>query len=63
MLKEGAEILWDLRRYRWVCCIPEGADLEICILITDKKPLPPSSIKPLPPGESETSIELEDNAN
>ncbi|MGD9304613.1 MAG: hypothetical protein PVF79_10150, partial [Desulfobacterales bacterium] len=21
---EGAAILWDLRIYRWVCCIPKG---------------------------------------
>ena len=53
---EGAAILWDLRIYRWVCCIPKGEDLEDCILITDKKPLPKTSTKPLPPAGSKKII-------
>ena len=53
---EGAAILWDLRIYRWVCCIPKGEDLEDCIVITDKKPLPKTSIKPLPPADSKIII-------
>lgn len=54
---EGAAILWDLRIYRWVCCIPKGEDLEDCIVITDKKPLPKTSIKPLPPAGSKIIIQ------
>ena len=53
---EGAEILWDLRIYRWVCCIPKGEDLEDCIIIIDKKPLPKTSIKPLPPAGSKIIV-------
>ena len=55
-LTEGAEILWDLRTYQWVCCIPRGEDLEDCIPITDKEPLPKTSIKPLPPTGSKKII-------
>jgi hypothetical protein len=54
---EGAAILWDLRIYRWVCCIPKGEDLEDCIVIIDKKPLPKTSIKPLPPAGSKIIIQ------
>ena len=54
---EGAAILWDLRIYRWVCCIPKGVDLEDCIVIIDKKPLPKTSIKPLPPAGSKIIIQ------
>ena len=54
---EGAAILWDLRIYRWVCCIPKGEDLEDCIIIIDKKPLPKTSIKPLPPAGSKIIIQ------
>jgi hypothetical protein len=58
---EGAAILWDLRIYRWVCCIPKGEDLEDCIVIIDKKPLPKTSIKPLPPPGSRTIIQPKQN--
>ena len=34
-LTEGAEVIWDLRVYRWVCCIPKGEDLEDCIPISN----------------------------
>ena len=54
---EGAEILWDLRIYRWVCCIPRSEGLEDCIVIIDKKPLPKTSIKPLPPAGSKIIIQ------
>jgi len=57
LLKKNAEILWDLRRYRWICCIPDGPDLETCMTITDKEPLPKTSAKPLPPaGSSKTTL-------
>jgi hypothetical protein len=57
ILNEGAEVLWDLRRNRWMCCIPEGTDLETCIPIVDKDPLPPTSTKPLPPEGSKKTID------
>ena len=55
-LHDGAEIIWDLRKYQWVCCIPQDEDLEECIPIVDKKPLPKSSIKPLVRGGMKTII-------
>ena len=60
---EGASILWDLRIYRWVCCIPKGEDLEDCIVIIDKKPLPKTSIKPLPPAGSKIIIQPKQNTD
>jgi len=56
ILTEGGEVIWDLRSYQWVCCIPKGEDLEDCIVIIDKKPLPKTSIKPLPPAGSKRII-------
>jgi hypothetical protein len=47
-LTEGAEVIWDLRVYQWVCCIPRGEYLEDCVPISDKAPLPKTSTKPLP---------------
>lgn len=61
--REGAEILWDLSKYRWVCCIPRGEDLEDCIVIIDKKPLPKTSIKPLPPAGSKIIIKPKQNSD
>jgi len=55
-LTQGAEIIWDLRIYRWVCCVPAGEDLEECIPISDMSPLPKTSLKPLPPKGSKTII-------
>lgn len=60
---EGAEILWDLRIYRWVCCIPKGEDLEDCIVIIDKKPLPKTSIKPLPSAGSKIIVRPKQKSN
>jgi len=57
ILTEGGEVIWDLRSYQWVCCIPRGEDLEDCIIITDKKPLPKTGIKPLPPAGSKKIIQ------
>ena len=45
-LKEGAEIIWDLRSYHWICCIAKGEYLEACVPISDKGPLPKTSTKP-----------------
>ena len=56
-LRKGAEIIWDLNKHFWVCCIPAGEGLEKCIPITDMKPLPKTSLKPLPPKGS-TSISI-----
>lgn len=54
-LQDGAEIIWDLNKYRWLCCIPKNEDeYETCIPITDMKPLPKTSLKPLPPNISKT---------
>jgi hypothetical protein len=60
---EGASILWDLRIYRWVCCIPKGEDLEDCIVIIDKKPLPKTSIKPLPPAGSKIIVQPQQSSD
>jgi len=55
-LMDEAEIIWDLSKYRWICCIPEGDDLETCVSITDMKPLPKTSLKPLPPPGKKTIV-------
>jgi hypothetical protein len=55
-LMEHAEIIWDLTKYRWTCCIPEDDDLETCIPITDMKPLSKTSLKPLPPPGKKTIV-------
>ena len=47
---QDAEIIWDLSKYRWLCCLPKNEDeYETCIPITDMKPLPKTSLKPFPP--------------
>ena len=52
---EAAEIVWDLSKYRWLCCILKNEDeYETCIPITDMKPLPKTSLKPFPPAETQT---------
>ena len=48
VLTEGGEVIWDLRSYQWVCCVPIGEDLEKCIPISDKEKLPKTSLKPIP---------------
>ena len=55
-LMDKAEIIWDLSKYRWICCIPQGDDLETCVSITDMKPLPKTSLKPLPPRGKKTIV-------
>ena len=48
-----AEIVWDLRKFRWMCCVIKNEDeYENCVLITDMKPLPKTSIIPFPPNSS-----------
>jgi hypothetical protein len=47
---QNAEIVWDLSKYRWVCCIIKNKDeYETCIPITDMQPLPKTGLKPFPP--------------
>jgi hypothetical protein len=58
---EGAEVIWDLRVYRWVCCIPKGEYLEDCVPISDKAPLPKTSMKPLPEKGSGAIIKPQDS--
>ncbi len=46
---QNAEIVWDLSKYRWMCCIIKTEDeYETCIPITDMPPLPKTSLKPFP---------------
>ena len=59
-LTEGAEIIWDLRVYRWVCCIPAGEGLEECIPISDKEKLPKNSLTPLPKKGSKIIVTPQD---
>jgi hypothetical protein len=52
---QDAEIVWDLSKYRWMCCIIKNEDeYENCIRITDMKPLPKTSLKPFPPNTTRT---------
>ena len=60
-LTEGAEVIWDLRVYQWVCCIPKGEDLEDCVPISDKAPLPKTSLKPLPQKGTKVIIKPQDS--
>jgi hypothetical protein len=47
---QRAEIIWDLSKTRWLCCIPKNEEeYESCIPITDMQPLPKTSLKPFPP--------------
>jgi len=47
---QSAEIIWDLSKYRRLCCIPKNEEeYESCIPITDMQPLPKTSLKPFPP--------------
>lgn len=62
-LREGAEIIWDLRIYQWICCIPKGEYLEDCVPISDKAPLPKTSAKPLPKKGSGGIIEIQEPQN
>ena len=60
-LQEGAEIIWDLDKHLWVCCIPAGEGLEKCTPITDMKPLKKKGLIALPPRETKT-ITIEKNS-
>jgi len=52
---QNAEIVWDLSKYRWMCCIIKTADeYETCMPITDMQPLPKTGLKPFPPKSSKT---------
>ncbi|MBW2410080.1 MAG: hypothetical protein JRF72_09810 [Deltaproteobacteria bacterium] len=62
-LRKGAEIIWDLRIYQWICCIPKGEYLEDCVPISDKAPLPKTSTKPLPVKGSGGIIKLQEPKN
>ena len=62
-LTEGAEIIWDLRIYQWICCIPKGEYLEDCVPISDKAPLPKTSTKPLPEKDSGGIIKFDQPQN
>ena len=55
-LTKDAEIIWDLSKNQWVCCVPEDEDLETCIPITDMKPLKKTSLRPLPPQGKKTVV-------
>ena len=52
---QNAEIVWDLSKYRWVCCIIKNEDeYETCIPITDMQPLPKTRLKQFPPNNTKT---------
>ena len=52
---QNAEIVWDLSKYRWMCCIIKNEDeYETCMLITDMQPLPKTRIKQFPPNTTKT---------
>ena len=52
---QNAEIVWDLSKYRWLCCIIKTEDeYETCIPIKDMQPLPKTSLKPFPPEGTKT---------
>ena len=51
----AAEIVWDLNKYRWLCCIPKNQDeYETCTPISDMQPLPKTSLKPFPTDQTQT---------
>ena len=52
---QNTEIVWDLSKYRWMCCIIKNEDeYETCMPITDMQPLPKTSLKQFPPKSSKT---------
>lgn len=52
---QNAEIVWDLSKYRWMCCIIKNEDeYETCMPISDMQPLPKTSLKPFPPEGTKT---------
>ena len=62
VLQEGAEIVWDLDKHLWVCCIPASEGLEKCITITDMKPLKKKGLIALPPRETKTIVIEKDSS-
>ena len=59
---QGADIIWDLSKYSWLCCIPKNEEeYETCIPISDMQPLPKTSLKPFPTETSKT-IEPQDES-
>ena len=55
---KNAEVVWDLSKHRWMCCIIKTEDeYETCIPITDMPPLPKTSLKPFPPRRNENHRE------
>jgi hypothetical protein len=52
---QNAKIVWDLSKYRWMCCIIKSEDeYETCKPIMDMQPLPKTSLKPFPPEGTKT---------
>jgi hypothetical protein len=52
---QNAEIVWDLSKYRWMCCIIKNEnEYETCMPITDMQPLPKTRLKQLPPNTTKT---------
>ena len=52
---QNAEIVWDLSKYRWMCCIIKNEDeYETCMPITDMQPLPKTRRKQFPPNTTKT---------
>ena len=53
---QDAEIVWDLSKYRWMCCIVKNEnEYDNCIPISDMQPLPKTSLKPFPPHTPQTT--------
>lgn len=52
---QDAEIVWDLNKHRWMCCVVKNEnEYENCIPISDMLPLPKTSLKPFPPDTPQT---------
>ena len=52
---QNTEIIWDLSKYRWMCCFIKNEDeYETCIPITDMQPLPKTRLKQFPAKSSKT---------
>ena len=62
-LTKDAEIIWDLSKNKWICCVPEDEELETCIPITDMKPLKKTGLRPLPPPGKKTIVISPEGSN
>ena len=52
---QNAEIVWDLSKHRWMCCIIKNEnEYETCMPITDMQPPPKTGLKSFPPNETRT---------